>query len=556
MKLIRLNIKKKFRSLIEDFEIKFREKEKDENLSSFHPFCFAGLNGSGKSNVLEALSNIFYHLECIVNDYPVFAYDSKNSNPNEFELEYFIPRIDSTSIEEIDHILIIKKENATPEMSVNNGDFQEVSKSFGKSFLPDLVVAYSSGENETISLPYIKMKLFEYDEYLKDLRNNVKYERAKSSLLYVDYEMSQAALLTILLFFDYGEGKEKGVLDILRDEIKIAGMQQFSINLSNNWQEIIEDVKERNLIEVKTIYEKEDKKNYLGKILDNLEDYIVKFLDCSTCSFTKGNFSIYSFLIDDRTKTLFREKFANNPYEFFNFFQILHSLNERVEENEYKDEVYNSTGFYTDYKRPTYSHFFYFTHYYIKKIDDVKGNKIENLLLRQLSDGEQQFLHTLAICLMLQDKRALLLLDEPETHFNPEWRSKFIDILRRTLEARNENFLFKDIIITSHSPFIISDCFPDKVIVFEKNKNPESADFKNFRTFGTSVDIIMENIFNRNNTIGDFSAKIIYEIEEEIKNKKNLTEEQVNNYKKRTVNLGDSMEKILLFTKLNELKKK
>lgn len=552
MKLIRLKIQDEFRSLIKNFEINFREPVIDESLNSFHPFCFAGLNGSGKSNVLEAISSIFYHLECIVNDYPVFAYDAKESTPNEFELEYFIAQEGVNNVGNFDHVFIKKKYNESPQLNLNGGEFETITKSFGKSYLPDLVVAYSSGENETISLPYVKMKLFQYDQYLKDLKDRVKYEKPKSSLLYIDYEMSQAVLLTILLFFDYGQGLKKGVLDILEEEISISGMQQFTLNLNNHWQELITEASSDELMEVMTRFEKEDEKIYIGRILDYLQEQIDKIKSCATCRFEKGNYTAYSFLVDENTKKLIKDKF-NDAYSFFSVFQILHSLNERVEENDYKYEVYNSKGFYTDYKRPTYNHFFYFTHYYIKKIE----NKVESKrLLRELSDGEQQFLHTLGICLMLQNKRTLLLLDEPETHFNPDWRSKFIDILRRTLEASNDNFIYKDIILTSHSPFIISDCFPDKVIVFEKDKQPNSAYDKNFRTFGTSVDIIMESIFKRNNTIGDFSAKIIYDIEKEIKGKKKLTDEQVIGYKKRTLELGDSMEKILLYTKLNELKKK
>jgi restriction system-associated AAA family ATPase len=559
MKLIRLKIAEQFRGLKSDFEITFRDAVKSKELLDFHPFCFAGLNGSGKSNVLEALSNIFYHLECIINNYPVFAYDAKESNPDTFELEYFIADENrSNSLETLNHIFIKKEKGGLPKLSVNDGEFIEISKSFGHSFMPDLVVAYSSGENETISLPYIKMQLFQYDQYIKDLKDKVEFQKSKSSLLYIDYEMSQAVLLTILLFFDFKDGQDKNVLSLLEEEIKISGIQQFSINIYNYWQKLVIN-ENKELIEVETIFNIGDEdtktnKLYIGRIIDNIQDFINKLKDCSTSSFEKENYTSFDFLVDENTVQLIRQKFNNDPYKFFSIFQILHSLNERVEENEHKYEVYNSKGYYTDYKRPEYTQFFYFTNYYIKKIG--KNQQVTNLLLRQLSDGEQQFLHTLGICLMLQNKRVLLLLDEPETHFNPDWRSKFIDILRKTLEAGNDNFLFKDIVLTSHSPFIISDCYPDKVIVFESGKQPISAFDMNFRTFGTSVDIIMENIFLRNNTIGDFSAKVIFDIEKEIRNKKKLTEKQVSEYKNKTLELGDSMEKILLFAKLNELKKK
>lgn len=544
MKLIRLKIEERFRSLKNDFEIVFRKPIKSDDLFEFHPFCFAGLNGSGKSNVLEALSNIFYHLECIINNYPVFAYEAKESNPNTFELEYFIGEEDGlNTLETLNHVFIKKNENETPEISVNKGEFIKISKDFGRSFMPDLIVAYSSGENETISLPYIKMKLFQYDQYIKDLKEKVVFKKPESSLLYIDYEMSQAVLLTILIFFDFEKDDQDGVLALLKKEIKITGIQEFTINLNNHWQAIVNDgQKDNHLIEVESIVNRgEDKdKIYIGRILDNIQDYLNKLKDCATCSNDNGNYTEMSFLVDENIIKLIRQKFDNDPYKFFSIFQTLHSLNARVEENIHKYEVYSSKGYYTDYKRPEYSHFFYFTHYKVKKIGEE--NEINKLLLRQLSDGEQQFLHTLGICLMLKNKRTLLLLDEPETHFNPDWRSKFIDILRKTLKAGNDNFLLKEIVLTSHSPFIISDCFPDKVIIFKKGQQPTIPDFN---TFGTSIGLITSKIFNNNQTIGNFSNDEIQKFER-IFEEKNYNEAlQILNSK-----IGDSVEKLLFINRM------
>lgn len=547
MKLIKLKIEEPFRSLKENFELNFRGSEINESLSSFHPFCFAGLNGSGKSNVLEALSNIFYHLECIINDYPLFAYSPEESKPDVFELEYFIASdTESKEIESLNHIIIKKEKSKIPQISINGDNFIEISKSFGSSYMPDLVVAYSSGENETISLPYVKMKLFQYDQYIKDLaRGDIEFQKPKSSLLYIDYEMSQAVLLTILLFFDFYDQEGKSVLSILDEELKVSGIEQFSINIHNHWQKLIGDYKEDELIEMKTVInlsesEKEKKsKLYIGRIVDNLQASIDSLKDCATSSYEKEDYFSLDFLVDENTTSLIRKKFDNDAYKFFSIFQILHALNERVEENEYKEEVYNSKGFYTDYKRPEYSQFFYFTNYKIKKKDK---EKIESLLLRELSDGEQQFLHTLGICLMLQKKRTLLLLDEPETHFNPEWRSKFIDTLRKTLQAGNDNFLLKDIILTSHSPFIISDCFPDKVIVFTKGEQPNIPEFN---TFGTSIGVITSKIFNSNQTIGNYSNDEIQKFEKFFEERSYNEALQILNSK-----IGDSVEKLLFINRM------
>jgi restriction system-associated AAA family ATPase len=337
----------------------------------------------------------------------------------------------------------------------------------------------------------------------------------------------------------------------LYEELRIKGIQQFTINLNNNWQKTITTY--NNSFEVETIsdeeYNKEkekEKKQYKGRILDHISEQIKKIEDCATCIYKKENFTSLDFWVNDCTKKLIRDKFKDNPYDFFSIFQMLQALNERVENNSEKIEVYSSKGYYTDYKKPEYNWFFNFTNYFIKQ-EDKESKKEKKFLLKQLSDGEQQFLHTLGICLMLKNKRTLLLLDEPETHFNPDWWSKFINILRKTLEAGGEDFLTKDIIITSHSPFIISDCLPDKVIICEKGKIPINA---TFNTFGTSIDIITEIIFKNSQTIGDYSKSKLQDIKfDEIK-----SERDVEDAKNSILKLGDSIEKDLTLLRLNKLK--
>ena len=99
MKLVKLTINEKFRSLPKGFTIDFREDDIDNSWEEFHPFCFAGLNGSGKSNVLESLASIFYHLECCTLnvEYSKYLKNDFNKIKSEllaYELEYYIiPKI-------------------------------------------------------------------------------------------------------------------------------------------------------------------------------------------------------------------------------------------------------------------------------------------------------------------------------------------------------------------------------------------------------------------------------------------------------------------------------
>lgn len=400
----------------------------------------------------------------------------------------------------------------------------------GKEYLPDIVVGYSSGENEILSLPFIKNRLIQFDEYKEAVIKNYSYDEPESSLIYIDSEMSQAVLLSILLF----ESKE--TLKPLERELHIKGLRSFRMNL--NLHKIDNDVDQK----------------VSSPILKQLEPQIEKLKRCATSWFADDNLMWLDFYVDDNTKKAFQDNFKSS-FALFRFFQILYELNSRIVEESIKEEVYSSKGYYTDGKLPTGSpeqNVFYFLDYLILKYVEGELKPIE-LLLRNFSDGEHQFLHTMGICLMLKDRSSILLLDEPETHFNPGWRAKFIKVLNDSIKAGGGNNMMKEILLSSHSPFIISDCQPGNVIVFVKDEATgqiftKTANELNIR-FGTSIDEISEKIFKYDQSIGELSNHELEKIDFNAINSK----EDVVNAKKSIQHLGDSIEKDLILAHLNQL---
>lgn len=572
MKLLSLEIGEQFRSLHAGFKVNFHQLTDNgvQSMLEFQPFCFAGLNGSGKSNVLEALAAIFYHLEMCVAKYRPENFEKHfrrdTCSPDAFTLKYL-----TCSNDKKDYVLFLadivtvkKVKGSEPVMTVEPSPFSKdkekearvvslkpsamsQERAAGKEYLPDLVVGYSSGENEILSLPFIKNRLIHFDEYKEAVKNDYPFSEPETSLLYIDEAMSQAVLLACMLYED-----PETTLKPLSDELGIVGIRSFRMNLNNQYLSVP--------------FDKSENESKVLPILSHIENVITDLKKCATSWYlTKYNIDEFGkekpyeiitldFFVDDNTKKVFKDHFKTS-FELFRFFQLLYELNANIINTETKEEVYKSKGFYTDGKLPEAgpeNRVFYFLDYMILK--DEGGEKPNERLLREFSDGEHQFLHTMGICLMLKHRRTLLLLDEPETHFNPGWRAKFIKVLNDSLKAGGTNHFLKDVILTSHSPFIISDCLPNNVIYFKRNSETKKVEAKSakslgIRTFGTSVEYILDELFGYNQSIGDWANQRLKNIKfSEIKDNGDILK-----IKEEIGILGDSIEKDLVLAKLNKM---
>jgi restriction system-associated AAA family ATPase len=576
MKLLKLEIgdlpkEKQFRSLHSGFKVEFHSLDSNgiKAMESFSPFCFAGLNGSGKSNVLEALAAIFFHLECCVAKFKPKTFEKhfrrNECNPDAFTLEYLIGQHNSKqyALAYFDKIIIKKEKDKAPLMFrqsfpfskeqdiipvslIPKTDLREPQAAEGKTYLPDIIVGYSSGENEILSLPFRKSRLINFDKYKEDFLKGYKYEEPENSLIYIDNNMSQAVLLACLLY------ENEKTLIPLKEELGITGLRSFRMNLNDH---ILH-------------YDRELQSKYpvfwhINEIIENLKKCASSWQVFNEVILSDGKIIdsvlILDFFVDEKTKQEFRKYFSTS-FDLFRFFQVLYELNSNVISESIKEEVYKSKGFYTDGKLPNGSpdeNVFYFLDYLILK--DIEGEgELKPLLLREFSDGEHQFLHTMGICLMLKDRKSILLLDEPETHFNPSWRAKFIKILDDSIQAGNnkeyENgsfnvHLLKDILLTSHSPFIISDCMSDNVVLFKKGADgkiiTKTAKELDFNTYGASVDLILQEIFEMSHSISEHALEEI-----RVLLRKRTVEPIIEGAKR----FGESYEKGFLYERIEELK--
>ncbi|MGE8340326.1 MAG: AAA family ATPase [Flavobacterium sp.] len=138
-----------------------------------------------------------------------------------------------------------------------------------------------------------------------------------------------------------------------------------------------------------------------------------------------------------------------------------------------------------------------------------------------LSSGERNFLSLFSRIniykerFIKKNRNILFLIDEGEIGFHPQWQKMYLKILFDFLENffPNNNI---QLIISTHSPFLVSDLPKENIIFLKKDKNKmtEISDIKNHKlTFGANInDILANDFFLQNGFMGEFANEIIESI--------------------------------------------
>jgi hypothetical protein len=95
--------------------------------------------------------------------------------------------------------------------------------------------------------------------------------------------------------------------------------------------------------------------------------------------------------------------------------------------------------------------------------------KVRNLdgsiSFRELSEGEQQLLLVLGLLRFTQEEEALFLLDEPDTHLNPQWSVRYLQFIESIVGKQPTSH----ILLATHDPLVFAGLRRDEVRIMQRD---------------------------------------------------------------------------------------
>lgn len=101
------------------------------------------------------------------------------------------------------------------------------------------------------------------------------------------------------------------------------------------------------------------------------------------------------------------------------------------------------------------------------RLRDGKGK----VTFRELSEGEQQLLTVLGLLCFTAEDESLFLLDEPDTHLNPRWSADYLDYLKRFVNSDSEGNENSHIVFTTHNPLAIAELVKEQVQILKRSED-------------------------------------------------------------------------------------
>lgn len=527
--------------VLDNFTLYFSDdnSNEDEQIKSLHALdLIVGVNGSGKSSLLRALAEIFQAL---------YREDQEELPPFGFRVKY---QLQGKSKDLPNRTITISNldENNRPRLEKNlllqeDTEKREVDH-IDREYLPAWVIALTSGSESGWKLSMIKKQSAQSssttvaeqpaDRYRYELANvslvekqNTQGNPGKSRYLFMNAELMPLVVLCGLLqdMSQQGRVDRPQFIDWAMRECKLKSLCGFSLKFRMN----ISDPPDRFV---------EALRSKAQQSIQRGADHLLVFSLAPNVGFVANTSKPQDILAIEGTGINFFEKLADMYRPDTIAPVALREVNlffatDRGQQNEGKEASHSPL-----------------------------------LLFDWLSDGEQSFLGRLCLFALLEPNppqnnvesgeeglasEALILLDEPEVHFNDYWKRQLVHILTEAVQKTPRHIL-----MTTHSSITLSDVADKNVWILQReNGYTTHADLPNIPTLGADPSDILVSVFRAENAVGAQSVAYIRQTIREARTLRHEKQEETarKKLKKLHAKLGPGYWRYLVLRELDNLEK-
>ncbi|MEM6192258.1 AAA family ATPase [Shewanella scandinavica] len=127
----------------------------------------------------------------------------------------------------------------------------------------------------------------------------------------------------------------------------------------------------------------------------------------------------------------------------------------------------------------------------VKKRDE-HGGKVS---FTHLSEGELQMLTVLGLMRITREDHCLFLLDEPDTHLNPIWKLRYFDDIEGVLSSDKDSQVQGEsqILITTHDPMMVGSLRKEQVRIIRKSEGDTIVEQPNEHPQGMGVSGLLKS---------------------------------------------------------------
>ncbi|WP_338256628.1 AAA family ATPase [Dictyobacter halimunensis] len=493
-----------------------------------------GVNGTGKSTLLHLLADLFQHLS-----------RSNDSPPFKFSIIY---RLNKDPQHPITVTITNQTGSLTQRFYLHVEDDQQVflfdgpSDKIDEKYLPDAIVAFTSGSEGGWLLPSAQTSVEEDDptesppninapDFGRQLREWYQLEHSQRSepmlvqsiveqnkniedaFLFIQYNQLPLIILCGLLIDLYipetidispqtsGDTRNhpSSLLNDALKEIKITALRSFSLKIHLISENIAPDDK----------------------------SLIQRMITMATYAVKQGNDVLLVFhLYDEHSRRLRQEiiqqlvSLQGNALRFFRWLNQLTIPHDGKEAILSEVNLFLERDYRTDEER--------------EEKTLLPPERAPLHMLEWFSDGEVSFLGRLCALSLLRENEALILLDEPEVHFNDYWKRQLVSMLNKFLQDQ-----YSHVIMTTHSSITLSDVYNTNIWVMKRNGIfTEYAAPPNLRTLGTDPSDIIVHIFGAESATGAQSISYIQGEIRRIRLLTTTTQEKIEQLQRLQQNVG------------------